>query len=372
MANKLKNLQRTLTIFAGLTSVALTGCTPHAKPAPPMQAMPVQTAFISLTEVPISDEYVATIKSRRSATLNPQVDGNLTQILVHSGQAVKAGQLLMVIDPARQEATVASQRATEVQKRSVYEYNQTEIERQRKLFEAGVTSHDAYDQAQQAFKNSKADYESAVAVRVSAEKQLGYYRITAPFAGIVGDIPVHLGDYVSGPTLLTTVDEPKDLEAYIYLPTERASQVKPGIDVELTDTNGNVIERTKISFISPQVDSSLQGILVKAPVHATADVLRNAQLVKAHVIWGQQQAAVIPVLATTRLSGQAFVYVVKPQGNGFVAHLEAVKLGDTLGNTYAVLDGLKPGDELITSGLQFLADGAPVLPLRLMQRPAGK
>lgn len=367
-------LQRTLTIFAGLAPLILAGCRPHtAQSAPKVQAMPVQTSIVSLTQVPTSDEYVATIKSRRSATLNPQVDGNLTRILVHSGEMVKAGQVLMVIDPARQEAAVASQKATELQKKALYDYNQKEIVRQRKLFEAGVTSHDTFDQAEQAFKNSKADYDSAVALRVTQEKQLSYYRITAPFGGVVGDIPAHLGDYVNPATLLTTVDEPKDLEAYIYLPTERASQVKQGLDVELTDNNGNLIEKTKINFLSAQVDSSLQGILAKAPVHSSNLVLRNAQLVKARVIWGQQPAAVIPVLATVRISGQAFVYLAKQQGNGFVAHLQSVKLGDTNGNTYAVLDGLKPGDELIISGLQFLADSAPVMPLRLMmQPPAGK
>ena len=62
----------------------------------------------SSAPVPQADEYVATIKSRRSATINPQVDGNLTRIIVHSGDRVKAGQMLMEIDPAKQEATVMS------------------------------------------------------------------------------------------------------------------------------------------------------------------------------------------------------------------------------------------------------------------------
>ena len=75
---------------------------------------------------------------------------------------MKAGQVLMEIDPRLQMATVASARATERQKKAIYDYNAVEIERQRKLFEAGVTSRDAYDQAQQSFDNTKADYESAV------------------------------------------------------------------------------------------------------------------------------------------------------------------------------------------------------------------
>jgi RND family efflux transporter MFP subunit len=121
----------------------------------------------------------------------------LTQIRVRSGDHVKAGQLLMEIDPRQQMATVESARATERQKKALYDYNTIEIERQRKLFEAGVTSRDAYDQAQQSFDNSKADYESAVDLRKTQEEQLAYYTIRAPFDGVVGDIPVHVGDFVS-------------------------------------------------------------------------------------------------------------------------------------------------------------------------------
>jgi RND family efflux transporter MFP subunit len=295
--------------------------------------------------------------------LNPQVDGNLIQILVHSGDRVRQGQLLMVIDPAKQEATVLSQAATEKQKLALYQYNQTEVERQRKLFAAGVTSRDTLDQAEQAYGNSKADYEAAVALRVSQEKQLEYYKIRAPFDGMVGDIPVHLGDYVSGTTLLTTVDENKDLEAYIYIPTERASQVRSGLDVDILDNNEKLIEHTAIDFISPQVDNQLQGILAKAPVRSEQAKVRTAQLVKARVIWSVSPVPVVPVLAVTRLGGQTFVYVAQNDNGKFIAKQRAVTLGDTIGNDYAVEAGLKNGDKVIISGTQFLVDGAPVQPL---------
>jgi RND family efflux transporter MFP subunit len=327
-----------------------------------MQALPVQTLTVAAVPVPQSDEYVATIKSRRSATINPQVTGNLTSILVHSGEHVTAGQLLMQIDPAKQEATVASQAATEQQKLAVYQYNQLQVERQRKLFAAGIISKDALDQAEQAYANSKADYESSGASRHEQEKELAYYRITAPFDGIVGDIPVHVGDYVSATTMLTTVDENKDLEAYIYIPTERASQIRNGLGVQILDNNGQPVETTSIDFVSPQVDDQLQGILVKAAIHSP--LLRTQQLVKARVVWGMSPKPVVPVLAVTRLGGQAFVFVAQDAGGGhFVAHEQAISLGDTVGNNYAVLAGLNNGDKVIVSGTQFLQDKMPVMPL---------
>jgi RND family efflux transporter MFP subunit len=340
---------------------------PAAQDAAGMQAMPVQTVTVTLAPVPQSSEYVATIKSRRSATLLPQVSGNLTKILVHSGDHVKARQVLMEIDPRLQLATVASARATERQKKAVYDYNTIEIERQRKLFEAGVTSHDAFDQAQQSHDNAKADYESAVQLRKTQEEQLAYYTIRAPFDGVVGDIPVHLGDFASPSsspaTLLTTVDENKDLEAYIYIPTERSGQVRQGLDVELMDNAGKLLEKTKINFLSSEVDSTLQSILVKAPVHSKLEVLRNAQLIKARVIWSTTPMAVVPVLAVTRQGGQSFVFVAQGQNGHFMARQISVTLGDTVGNDYSISSGLNAGDKVIVSSTQFLVNGMPVMPM---------
>jgi RND family efflux transporter MFP subunit len=346
-----------------LALLALTACAKQAPPQAAPQAMPVQTETIAAAAVPQYDEYVSTIKSRRSATINPQVDGNLTKLYVHSGQRVHAGEILMEIDPAKQEATVSSSKATEQQKLAVFQYNQIEVERQQKLFEQGVTSRDAFDQAEQNYKNSQADYESSVATTQSQRKQLGYYHIAAPFDGIVGDVPVHLGDYVSATTMLTTVDENRDLEAYIYIPTERVTQIRKGLSVVILDNQENVLEHTAIDFISPQVDNGLQGILAKAPVHADLGKLRNLQQIKARVIWTTTAIPVVPVLAVTRLGGQTFVYVAQNQGGKFFARQRPVQVGDTVGNNYAVLSGLQNGEKVIVSGTQFLMDGAPVQPL---------
>jgi RND family efflux transporter MFP subunit len=328
-----------------------------------MRATPVQTVTVSDSPVPRSDEYTATIKSRRSATLSPQVDGNITAILAKSGDKVKAGQVLIEIDPQKQKATLDAQIATVQQKKAVFDYNTIQVERQRKLFAAGIISRDSLDQAEQSYSNSKADYDSAVSLRQTQEKQLGYYHIRAPFDGIVGDIPVHLGDYVSPTTMLTTVDENRDLEAYIYIPTERTSEVKDGLPVDILDTDGTVLEKTKIDFVAPSVDNGLQGILVKAPVQSDLSKFRNAQLVKARVIWSTAPAATVPVLAITRIGGQAFVFVAQTDDKGTEARQRPVSLGDTIGNSYAVKEGLKPGDKVITSGIQFLVDGAPVQPV---------
>jgi len=276
---------------------------------------------------------------------------------------VRAGQALMTIDPLKQQATVDQQRSTEAQKKATYDYNKQEVWRQRQLFQDGVTSKQNLDFAVQAFDNSKNDWESSSAATTSQRRQLGYYNLTAPLAGIVGDIPVHIGDYVSPQTLLTTVDENTQLEAYVYIPTERAGDIRMGLTMEIITSSGELIERSEINFVSQQVDNALQGILVKAPLHAPLDRFRNAQLVKARVIWSTAPVATVPALAVIRIGGQSFVYVATQSGQGTVAKQRVVTLGDTVGNDYAVSEGLKPGEKVIISGTQFLIDGAPIKPI---------
>jgi biotin carboxyl carrier protein len=226
-------------IFVVLMSL---GCSDTQAKQPAPQPMPVKTQTIS-RPVPLVDEYVSTIKSRRSASIQPQVDGSLTRILVKSGDHVRAGQVLMTIDPLKQQATVDQQRSTEAQKKATYDYNRIEVERQRGLYEGGVTSKQSYDQAVQAFENSKADWEASSAGLLTQQRELAYYNLTAPFDGIVGDVPVHLGDYVSPQTLLTTVDENAHLEVSAYIPTE-SRRIFTGLPVQIV-TQRQLIESTR-------------------------------------------------------------------------------------------------------------------------------
>jgi len=125
--------------------------------------------------------------------------------------------------------------------------------------EAGSPAADVFEQAQQAFDNTKADYESAVALRKTQEEQLAYYSIRAPFTVSWATFRWHGANYVSSTTMLTTVDEGKDLEAYIYIPTERSSQVRLGLDVDLLDTSGKLLGEVEDRFLSPQVEQHAAG-----------------------------------------------------------------------------------------------------------------
>jgi multidrug efflux pump subunit AcrA (membrane-fusion protein) len=137
--------------------------------------------------------------------MQPQIDGNIVKMLVRSGDIVKAGQILMLIDPLKQKATVQSQQSTQAQKKALYDYNKIQVERQRKLYEAGVVSRDAYDQATQAYENSKADYEANAALTVTQKEQM-FPLISAITSLPLRCSPPSMRSLISRPTSISPQD----------------------------------------------------------------------------------------------------------------------------------------------------------------------
>lgn len=325
-------------------------------------AMPVKV--LEAKAVPVNDasEYVATLKSRDSAVIMPQVEGQVTQIFVHSGDRVSDGSALMEIDPLKQQATVKSLESSRTAQQANLELAKQQYQRAEGLSAAGVVSKQDLDQAKATLDAAQAQMDSLNSQVREQEVQLHYYKVVAPRAGIVGDIPVRVGDRVTTTTQLTTVDQLGSLEAYVYVPVERSSQLKMGLPVQVLDGNGKVLAETRVSFISPQVDNTTQTVLVKAPIANGNDALRQSQFIRARIVWGTHQNPEVPILAVSRLAGQYFAFVAEPQNGGFVAHQKPLTIGQTVGNDFEVRDGIKPGDKVIVSGTQFLLDGAPVIP----------
>jgi multidrug efflux pump subunit AcrA (membrane-fusion protein) len=136
--------------------------------------------------------------------------------------------------------------------------------------------------------------------------------------------------------------------------------LRVGLPVRLLDSAGNSAGDTHITFVSPQVDTETQTVLAKAGIENSRGKLRIAQQVRAQITWGMREGPVIPVLAVQRINGQFFAFVSMSEAKGTVARQKTLKLGETMGNDFAVLEGLKPGDHIIVSGTQFLQDGMAV------------
>jgi len=322
----------------------------------------VQTVTLQPKPVPRSSEFVATVRSLRSTTVQPQVDGFVRQIFVKAGDRVASGAPLVQIDPDLPQATLRTTESQRAARQADLTLARQQLDRTRALLEAGAVSRSQLDAAEAAHTAAEAQLKAIDAQIRENQVELEYYRVTAPASGVVGDIPVRTGDRVTQATTITTIDQPEGLEAYINVPLERAGDLKPGLTVELLDTDGKVIASNPITFIAPRADDATQTVLVKATLNRPPPGLRVMQYVRSRLIWSRDAGLTVPVLAVNRVAGQHFVFVAEPSQQGFVARQKPVTLGEVIGDEYVVSSGLQAGQRVIVSNLQKIGDGAPVKP----------
>ncbi|MBS1953839.1 MAG: efflux RND transporter periplasmic adaptor subunit [Cyanobacteria bacterium SZAS-4] len=382
-------------------SLFLAAC--NEAPKPP--AMPPAAVAIEPVKVgPYQDKslYLGTIKSRKSVTLSPNVEGNVTEIYVTAGQIVNPGQKIMKIDSLMQtaqtnavaaqadsvqsdlstaKATLKSLNSTLQSKQSQVEYTKTQHARYVKLCAEGAVSQSDLDNWKNNMSAAIADRDStqeqieaqkmtiqkfdrshkqAISSWQAQREQLKYYSITAPFTGMVGDIPVKVGDHVTSSTALTTLTENHPLEVYISIPAEKASLMHQGMDVELVSTDGKDFGNSKVIFIAPTVDSSSQTVLVKTLYPNSKNELRADQAVRAQFVWQTTAGLSVPTKAVSQIGGKYFVFVAQKDGDKLIAKQAEIEVGEIEGSSYHVKNGLKPTDRIVTTGIQRLGDGAPI------------
>jgi len=349
--------------IAALAALSATACNrgePAAAP-PAMPPTPVALAVATMAPVDEATEYVATLKSLHSTSIQPQIDGQITQILVKSGDRVRAGARLMQIDPRRQQAAVSSQEAERASRQEAVSFARQQAQRSRDLLAAGAISKQELEQAETALRTAEANLKALEAQVQQQQVQLRYYTVSAPTSGIVGDIPVRVGSQVTPQTVLTTIDQNETLEVHISVPIERAAALKTGLPIRLLSSDGSTdLATTKVGFISPHVDDQAQSVLVKGTVQNPGSRLRASQYVRARIIWNTAEGLVVPVTSVLRINGRFFAFVAEDAGGKLVAKQRAMTVGPIVGDNYPVLDGIKPGERIVTAGAQKLADGVPI------------
>lgn len=322
-------------------------------------AMPVEVVTLAERAIEQTTEYVGVVKSRQSTAVQPQVEGIVTRIPVRSGDRVAPGTPLLEIDPRRQEAMVATLESQLAARKADLRQARQESERMKKLLQVGAASQAEAEQVETALATADAQVQATEAQLREQRVQLDYYTVSAPTAGVVGDIPVRVGDRVTASTVLTHIDQNRGLELYIAVPVKEASRLEVGLPVHLVDDAGQVFATEKLAFVSPSVDGATQSVLAKATL-GTTEGLRTEQFVRARIVWSQEPSLTVPVVAVNRLGGQYFAFVVEDGDEGTVARQRSVRLGPIVGNDYLLKSGLEPGERLIVSGVQRVRDGAPV------------
>jgi RND family efflux transporter MFP subunit len=316
---------------------------------------------MTLQEKPVeqASEFIATIRSLRSTTVQPEVDGLVTRIFVKAGDRVRSGAPLVQINAEKQRATVRSTEASRAGTEADVQYWRQQVKRLEALVEAGAISRQEFEQAQNSLRTAEARLASLDAQVREGEVELQYYRVNAPQAGVVGDIPIRVGDRVTTSTVITTIDQKEALEAYIQVPLERSPDLRAGLPVQLLDQEGAVVSNNQITFVAPRVDDATQTVLVKSALREAPPAIRLQQFVRARIIWRNAPGLTIPVTAVTRISGQYFCYVAEKTPQGLVARQRPLEVGELSGNDYVVTGGLKAGDQVVVSGIQKVGTARP-------------
>ncbi|MBD2456362.1 efflux RND transporter periplasmic adaptor subunit [Nostoc sp. FACHB-87] len=384
--------------------------TPSQKPPVATAAAPpgvqVKLSSLKASTIEQSSNFIANLQSRRSVILRPRIQGQISQIFVRSGDEVKAGTPILQIDAEEQKAAVSGVDAAAMAARSQLEnakatlksieaerlskqadvkLNELDYQRYSYLAAEGAIPRQTQDQYANKLATAKASL-STIDAQIQAQKaaisqaekavqqaqaatkqqqvQLKYYKITAPFAGKVGDIPIKIGDFVDTSTQLATITENQTLEVNISVPVQQATRLRPGMTLQLIDERGKNLGSSRIFFIAPNTANDTQSVLVKSLFDNSRRQLRADQFVKAKVIWDKRPGVLIPTTTVIRLGAETFVYVAEssPKEKQLVARLKPVELGSIQGNQYQVLKGLTAGEKIVVSGLLNLRDGAPIIP----------
>jgi RND family efflux transporter MFP subunit len=357
-----------------------------------------------------SSEFIGALEAEQRVELKPEVSGRVTQILVASGDVVGAGQPIIQLRPDQAQAEVAgaqagaeaarfgrdaaqaqveAAQAQVLQAQAEVQLAQVEFNRTQQLTSSGALSRQDLDtarnrlevaqatqrQTEESLKAAQSQLQQATATFDQAQAQvnvnqesLGFKQVSSPVSGLVGDIPLRVGDFVDVGQTITSIIQNRELFLRIQVPTTRANQLRTGLPVELLDPDtGAPLATGSLSFISPDVNANAQSILVKARFPNEAGSLRDGQFVRARVIWSTKTALLVPTVAVSRIAGQSFVFVTDQQTTDGgqtlqVASQRPVQLGPIQGNSYQVLEGLQAGDEVVITNILKLQDGVPIAP----------
>ncbi|MGD9828985.1 MAG: efflux RND transporter periplasmic adaptor subunit [Hyphomicrobiaceae bacterium] len=376
---------KALLILAGLVvATILAGCdrptaNPAKSPAPPI--LPIvtvaQPASRSILEW---DEYVGRFDAVDTVELRARVSGYLTGVHFVDGQIVKKGDLLFTIDPRPFERVLAQVRAELEATRIRAEYTAKEVKRGRPLVERKTMSDVVFDQRVNAGRDAAAAVKIAEAKVKSAELDVEFTKVTAPFTGRVSRHLVSVGNYVSGGsatgTLLTTLVTLDPIQFYFdvsqsdYLKYVRltrsgskASAAEKGTPVELAlqDEKG-FPHKGRIDFVDNRLDLGTGTMRVRAILDNPSGLFSPGMFARVRVVGSERYTALLlPDAAIGTDQTKKFVYVVNEIG---VVARRAVTLGPVVGGLRVVRTGLRPTDWIIVKGLVRARPGVKVTPKR--------
>jgi len=297
---------------------------------------------------------VASLVAVQGVMVSAEMAGKVVHIAFEPGTMVKAGDLLVQQDTAAENAQLRSAEATVV-------LTKLSLERSRKLLSQKTSSQAEYD-------NADAQYKQAVAQADNIRAVIAKKTIRAPFAGVLGIRLVNLGQILSAGDAIVSLQALDPIFVNFSLPQQQLSRIQPGLTVRVkTDALPGEIIEGKITAINPQVESSTRNIMVQATVANTQHRLRPGMFVNATVLLPEQDTVlVIPGTAVLSAPYSDSVFIVendakdKSSTPAKIVRQQFVRLGERRGDFIAVINGVKQGEIVVSTGVFKLRNGQAV------------
>ncbi|MBE9224950.1 efflux RND transporter periplasmic adaptor subunit [Phormidium sp. LEGE 05292] len=321
----------------------------------------------------------AEIQAREGELRLAQVNYDRAKSLVNQGALPRQelDQRTAQLNNARAAVNVARQQLVAAQKSlssaqanvTAAQSTVTQAQANIRSAQATVTQAEANIKAAQAtVAQAQAGVSQAEANVKAANTALGYNKVVAPINGVVGTIPVRVGDFVNTGQQVTSIIQNDAFELQIPVSVQRTPQLKLGLPVQIINPQNNkpaVIG--SISFISPQIDRASQTILTKAVFPNVKDYLRDQLTVTAKIVWNEGTGILIPTESVTRIGNQPFVFVAqeskdKDGKSQMTVNQTTVQLGPVQGNNFQVKEGLQTGQSIAVSNILRLRNGVPITP----------
>jgi multidrug efflux system membrane fusion protein len=345
-----------------------------ATPEPAAFVMPVPVVSVVKKTIPIYLDYAARTEPIRSITLQARVPGYLQEQVAPDGSDVQKGDLLYKIAPEDFHAALDQAKAQVQRDEATLDYARSSLGRGTELAKSGYIAKDAFDQRTSTLREAQASLAVNQAAVRTAELNLSYSDIKAPFAGRVGRNQASVGTLVSvAGTVLNTLVQ-LDPIYVTFNPSEtdlaqiEGARAAGPIDVDvLLPGETEPRQRGQLTFIDNTVDHSTGTITARATIGNAKFTLLPGQYVRVRLhIKQQPDALMVPQTALGSSQLGKYVYVV---GKGNTVDQRIVSLGPTNGDLVAISSGVSEGDKVITGNLQKIGPGMPVSPLP-QEKPA--
>lgn len=355
--------------------------TPTQTAHTPAISLPVATVNESSQETFI--DYPAAIQGASDLEIRPQIAGTIDRVLVNEGQLVSKGQLLFQISELPFRAQLNNAKAALSAAKAAVLNAQLEIDKLSPLVQAKVVSAFQLQTAKTTHQIALANVEQASAAVNSAQINLNYTQIKAPISGYIGRLPKKQGSLVS-PTdvdALTQLSDVHEVRAYFslaetdfinfntkYQGSSVADRLKHLPSVALILADGEIYPVSgKIDMIDGQFDKTTGAITLRASFTNPKGLLRSGNTGKIRLGLAHEHAILVPQSATLDMQDKIFVFAV---GKDNKVSKTAIAIDGKTGNDYLIKDGLKPGDQIVLSGLDRLQDGQLIQPDKKAQKVA--